>query len=107
MKLCKIMIFALFPALAAADTYNCSLTGLSHGQSLRKFKLQPPNEGRILTNLPGDTYQITAWTYEASVGVEIGNLKVHSTELSAQMTLDNHGIFDLTFRAADLRLTCS
>ena len=107
MKLFGIIIVAFFPVLAAADTYYCKLTGLNQGQIIREFMLQPPKEGRILTALPGSTYRITVWTYEASVGIEIENLVNQSTELSTQMTFDTHGIFDLTFRAADLRLTCS
>jgi hypothetical protein len=107
MKLIVIFTAMFFAASAHADQYTCRLNGLSQGQLIREFLVQAPDHARILTTLPDGSRQVTVWTYEGSMGVEIENLLDHSTELSTQMTFENNGIFDLTFKSADVRLTCT
>jgi hypothetical protein len=108
MKPFTVLALILLSSSAFADTHECDLRGLSQGQQIRKFELKAPNQVRVLTTLPGDTYRVVVWIYEGSIGVQVENLLSNSIELSTQMTSDStHGDFDLTVKAADFRLACS
>lgn len=107
-RILLLMFVLVLPNPSRADSFNCKLVGILQGQLVREFMLRPPGAGRVVTSLPGNTYRITVWTYEASIGVEIENLVSHSSELTTQSTFESsRGNFDLAFKAADVRLTCT
>ncbi len=108
MKKFLMLLVMGFSISAGAETYKCKLHRLNGGQLIQVFLIKPPEQGGYSTDFPGEGYRVNVWTYETSFGVEINNLSTKSIELSTQITLDSiGGIFDLTFKAADIRLTCN